>query len=103
MSRWKEWLIRKLGGYVERQLTIKKIACRAQRVYSRVTFVPDPYDPDKFDDYIKGAIARNLIDELTRGGFIRYDTVREGNQATLTGCIHVVEQPEDDILTFERE
>lgn len=106
MTRWRVWLIHLLGGFTpldKRELTIKTIQCRSQKVYSSVTVVPDPFDQNKFDEFLKGAIARNLIDELTKCGFIRYTKKRTGNQETLTGCIYVVEQPDEEILTFDRE
>ena len=105
MPKWREWLIRKLGGYVAKSVEIKTIQCKAQKVFSSVTIIPDPFNKDRFDRFIKDAIARGLIDELIKGGFIRYTTDHdyEHMQERITGCIYVVEQPDDKILTFEEE
>lgn len=102
MNRLREWLIRKLGGHVGRELVIKRVTCQAKKVYAQVTYTRDPLHPEKFDELLKDAIARKLIDELETNGWLRYDRTVEGENATLTGHIYVIEQPDEDILTFRR-
>lgn len=100
MNKFKEWLIKKLGGYTEH--IIRPV------VYQTVTFEPrklkcslsiNTLDKERFEEAIGSVeefeesihedIAKDMSKKLLEENFIKFSIEREANYTTYTGTLWV--------------